>query len=142
MRNYDVEQETRVWDRVMGGTPPAIPADALTALDGRLRGMSRMYAQLSRRQPRLRSMARQSSRDADRLGAMVFLLTGRRPPREKPKPQRVGRLPDALRRQYREERSVARDCEAYAQRGGEFADDLREIARHANSRARELMRLL
>ena len=142
---YDPALEKRVWDRVMG-LPPAIPAVQIAEMANWLRESARIYHALGRRMARdrhvLQHLARDNARAAETFGAIYYVLTGKRVPWNRQKPQRIMDAAKTLRELHQQTLRREKDCEAFAQRGGDFAETFTETAQMLHRHAKTILRLL
>lgn len=152
---YHVQQEQRVWERVMGAprmeqTPPQtmpLCAEKVKSLaEGELASAC-LYRSLAQRvcassRGTLLRIAQEESCHARNLAAVYFVLTGQKlclPAAQKPC---ITCTAEELRRAYMAEKAVSEQYAALASAGGDHAHLMQCLARDESRHARELLRVI
>lgn len=139
----NVQQEARVWSRVLGGD--GLTAEQLLALIREEEQTACTYGHLAglicpRERQTLKKLAGEERCHADRLRAVYFLMTGQRVCAQRQEPPCVTCLSETLRQQYKRELA---DAERYAGLAkGEFACTMEVLAREEKAHAQALLCLL
>ncbi len=148
--DYDLQKETRVWERIQGAQ--ARRCGGLSAEE--LRNLIRdeisdacAYRTLARLLPGrerdcLLRMAQDEARHAKRLETVFFLTEGRRFCPETPERLCAVCLTEALRERWKEELDAADRYTALAGRAAEFAPVFTGMAEDEARHARTVLRLL
>ena len=144
----DVEQEARVWSRVMGTEEAAevLTAEEVLTLLRKEEQSACTFRYLSRVCPAgrriLLKLAEEERCHADRLRAVYFLMTGERVcPCGQKKPC-ITCLRETLRQLYRKKLETHRHYETLVPAAGEYAPVLDAIARDEKRHSRSLLCLL
>lgn len=160
----DPRQEQRVWSRVMAAQAASAPEpdacerlsrrdapvfdedSALELYTAQLRAAAtyRVLSSMARgcaRQSLMR-LAEEKRCEAKRLAAAYFVMTGTKPCPDRPRPPCVSCLNEALRQAYREERCAAELYRRYAERGGDHACLLENMAKRACESAQAVLCIL
>ena len=148
--DYDLQKETRVWERIRGAGDERRGGAEAEELQSLVRdeladacAYRTLAACLPPKERRcLLSIAKDESRHAKTLAAMYFLLQGRRLCPEPPPRLCVTCLCEELRKHYRGELAGAEAYEAFAKRAGEFAPQITCIAADERRHAQTILRLL
>ena len=148
--DYDLQKETRVWERIRGAENERhgdVEAEEIRSLirdeladESAYRTLAACLPQKERRC--LLAIAHDESRHAKTLAAMYFLQQGRRVCPEPPPRLCVTCLCEELRKRYREELAGAEQYDALARRAGEFAPQITGIAEDERGHAQTILRLL
>ena len=143
---YNVSQEARVWDRVLASDRaecPAPSADLTAFIRGELAAAC-TYERLATRvcapaAEMLRCIAHEERCHAARLGAISFLMTGKKVCPERVEPDCITCAVETLRARYRKELADAESYEALAASGGEHADTYAAMAAEEHRHAQMLV---
>lgn len=145
--DFNVQQEARVWSRVMGGRDGSLGAEQILALIREEEQAACTYRHLSRlicpqeRRTLLRIAADEACH-ADRLRAVYFLMEGKRICPEHHTPPCVTCLTETLRQRYRDELADAKQYESLTAQAGEFACTMDALAKDEKKHSRMLLCLL
>ena len=146
--DYDLQKETRVWERIRGAQTPrgGLSAGELEELIRDELADARAYRTLARLLPREREcllrMAHDEMLHAKRLETVFYLAEGRRFCPEKPARVCAACLTEELRGRWKEELDAAERYTALARRAAEFAPVFTEMAADEARHARTILRLL
>ena len=143
---YNVSQEARVWDRVLASNrgEQSAPSADLPALIREELAAACTYERLAARvcasaAEMLRRIAREERCHAARLGAISFLMTGKKVCPERAEPDCITCAVETLRARYRKELADAERYEALAAAGGEHADTYAAMAAEEHRHAQMLV---
>ena len=147
---YDLQKETRVWERIQGAQTRRCGGLSAEELKGLIReelADARAYRTLAgllptRERETLWRLAQDERRHAKQLTAILYLAEGRRFCPEKPEKLCVSCLSEELRRRWKEETEGAQRYEAIARRAAEFAPTFTGMAEDEARHARTILRLL
>lgn len=148
--DYDLQKETRVWDRIRGAQDTGCGELQAEEIKKRIcdeladaRAYRTLAACLPQKERRcLLAISQDESRHAKTLSAIFFLLQGQRFCPERPPQLCVTCLNEELRKRYREEISGAEKYDALSSRAGDFAPQLACIAEDERRHARTILGLL